>query len=109
MPQFLPRRHQALLFCQGLIGQIPFEAAQFDRPSLFVSFGPLRELIDDVESPDTFDLDALVLRAEQLIGDPAAAARQIALIKKQLTTLSWDQTAKKSVDAYFELLGRAMK
>jgi glycosyltransferase involved in cell wall biosynthesis len=90
-------------------GQIPFEAAQFDKPSLFVSFGPLKELINDDKSPEIFDLEALVERAEELLTDSSAAKQLISKIKGLSSTLSWQQTAKKSVDAYFELLSRPKK
>ena len=90
-------------------GQIPFEAAQFDKPSLYVSFGPLKELIGDDEAPETFMLDDLVARAEQLLTEPDAAARAIQKIRDKIGVYSWQQTAKRSVEAYFKILSRPIQ
>jgi glycosyltransferase involved in cell wall biosynthesis len=85
-------------------GQVPFEAARVDVPSLFVSFGPLRELIDDPTLPGSFEIDGLVDRAEALLTDDSLAKSSIAQVLKNIDQLSWAETARKTVNAYFEIL-----
>jgi glycosyltransferase involved in cell wall biosynthesis len=85
-------------------GQVPFEAARVDVPSLFVSFGPLRELIEDPTLPTSFDIDRLVDRAESLLTNHLLAKSSIAAILKNIDQLSWSETARKTVDAYFQIL-----
>lgn len=85
-------------------GQVPFEAARVDVPSLFVSFGPLRELIEDPTLPESFEIQRLVDRAEALLTDQVLANAAIAGILKNIDKLSWAETARKSVNAYFEIL-----
>lgn len=84
-------------------GLVPFEAAQVGVPTLFVSFGPLRELIEDPELPRSYDVGELTARAEVLLTDVSAARESIKKILKNLD-LTWAEGARKSVDAYFETL-----
>jgi glycosyltransferase involved in cell wall biosynthesis len=86
-------------------GQMPFEAARFGKPSLYVAFGPLAELIDDDGAPRTWDLEGLIDRAETLITDQVAADEAARRALGKLSTLGWENTAAKSVEAYFDLLG----
>lgn len=90
-------------------GQVPFEAALMGVPTLHVSFGPLRELIDDESVPKTYELDELVKRAEDLLTDPAVANSSVQKVLKTLGRLNWDETARKTVDAYYEILGLTSK
>lgn len=85
-------------------GQVPFEAALMNVPTLFVSFGPLRELIDDPSLPVQYDLDGLTARARQLLSDPEAARASIKHVLNGLDRLTWAETARKTVDAYFKIL-----
>jgi glycosyltransferase involved in cell wall biosynthesis len=85
-------------------GQVPFEAARVDVPSLFVSFGPLRELIDDPASPVSFEVEGLVDRAETLLTEHVLAKTSIAAVLKNIDHLTWAETARKTVSAYFEIL-----
>jgi len=85
-------------------GQVPFEAARLDVPSLFVSFGPLRELIEDDTLPQSYDLDGLVARAETLLTDEQAARAAIRGVLKNIDGLTWAETARKTVEAYLEIL-----
>ncbi len=87
-------------------GQIPFEAGSFGCPSLYVSFGPLRELTDDPDAPRQYDLDALTDRAELLLTDPDAARKAVAGALRNIGDYTWKRTAEKSVEAYFSILGR---
>jgi glycosyltransferase involved in cell wall biosynthesis len=87
-------------------GQGPFEAARMGVPTLYVSFGPLRELIPDPDAPVTFDLNALLARAEALLSDPSAARKSINNILANLDRLTWAETARKTVDTYLEILDK---
>lgn len=89
-------------------GQIPFEAARYGRPSLYVAFGPLKELIHDDEAPKTYDVVGLADRAETLITDTDAAQRAVRKALENIDKLSWKETARKSVDAYFDLLSKPL-
>ena len=85
-------------------GLVPFEAARMEVPTLFVSFGPLRELIDDTSLPKTYDINGLVERASELLTDPHVARESIRKTLVNLGSLNWEETARKSVEAYYELL-----
>jgi glycosyltransferase involved in cell wall biosynthesis len=87
-------------------GQVPFEAARMDVPSLFVSFGPLRELIEDPTLPVSYEIDALADRAEALLTDHLLAKSSIAAVLRNIDQLTWAETARKTVDAYFDILGQ---
>ncbi|MEE3627375.1 glycosyltransferase [Nitrospirillum sp. BR 11752] len=85
-------------------GQGPFEAACMGVPTLFVSFGPLRELLPDTVTCGSFRVDELAAQAVTLLTSRDAAQKSIATIMKSVERLSWKATAKKTVDAYFEVL-----
>jgi glycosyltransferase involved in cell wall biosynthesis len=87
-------------------GLVPFEAACLDVPTLFVSFGPLRELTDDPELPVTFSLGGLVARAQDLLDDPTVARASIAGVLKNLDSLTWAETGRKAVESYFATLAQ---
>lgn len=87
-------------------GQVPFEAARMNVPTLFVSFGPLREFIDDPTLPISYDVDGLTERAASLLGDPDVATAAVRSTLKNISVLTWNETARKSVDAYFDILDR---
>lgn len=85
-------------------GLVPFEAARVDVPTLHVSFGPLRELIDDHSLPTSYEFDGLVARAETLLTDPAAVRASVGEVLRNIETLNWKETARKCVVSYFEVL-----
>lgn len=87
-------------------GLVPFEAACVNVPTLFVSFGPLRELTDDPELPKDYRLAGLVGRAQDLLDDPAAARASISGVLKNADSLTWDETARKSVGCYHSTLAQ---
>lgn len=87
-------------------GLVPFEAACLDIPTLFVSFGPLRELTDDPNLPRSYGLDGLVKRAQAILDDPAVARTAVSGALKNLARLTWSETARKSVDCYFAILAQ---
>jgi glycosyltransferase involved in cell wall biosynthesis len=87
-------------------GQMPFEAARVDVPALYVSFGPVRELIEDPAVPSSFDIDRLVDRAEVLLTDHLLAKSAIAGVQKNIDQLTWAETARKTVEAYYAILNQ---
>lgn len=87
-------------------GLVPFEAASLDVPSLYVSFGPLRELIEDPNLPRTYEVAGLVARAEALLTNADIARASIAGVLKNVHQLTWAEAARKTVDAYFDILSQ---
>ena len=101
-------RHAALVLyptsAEGF-GLIPFEAARFGTPTVYVGFGPLAEfsgrqpvLAEDWSPP------ALADAAERLLGDPALAARQIEETVLAGTEYTWARSARGLVAAYRSVL-----
>lgn len=90
-------------------GLIPFEAACLGVPTLHVSFGPLRELIEDPDLPASYELDALTARAASLLSDPLTSGKSVQNVMKTLDKLSWKRTAEKTVDNYFQTLSLPAK
>jgi len=88
-------------------GLIPFEAAEFDTPTVFVSFGPLAELLHDVPvaavewTPEAF---ADAIGAIDL--DDEVASAQVAAVKKVAAGLTWDAAAEQLVRIYLDALSR---
>jgi glycosyltransferase involved in cell wall biosynthesis len=90
-------------------GLVPFEAACMGVPTLHVSFGPLRELIDDVDVPISYDLDVLTSRAEMLLSDRQVISASVTHVLKSAEDLSWARTAEKTIAAYYKTLGQPVK
>ncbi len=86
-------------------GLVPYEAAAFDTPSVYVPFGPLEEIGGDLPvtaadwRPASF-ADAV----ERLLDDPALAEAQVAALAAKGSTYSWDATAEGLVRAFRQLL-----
>jgi glycosyltransferase involved in cell wall biosynthesis len=86
-------------------GLVPYEAAAFGTPSVYVPFGPLQEIGGDVPvvaadwRPASF-ADAI----ERLLDDPALAEAQVAALAAKASTYSWDRTAEDLVRAFRQLL-----
>lgn len=88
-------------------GLVPFEAAQCNTPTLFVSFGPLSELLSAVPvSAADWSPESLADAAEQLLRDPALSRSQIEAVRSAATKYTWDSTADQAVHFYRELLAR---
>ena len=90
-------------------GLVPFEAACVDVPTLFVSFGPLRELTDDPNLPKNYAINGLVDRARLLLDDPDASKNAISGVLKNAYQLKWSETARKSVDSYYATLAQSSR
>lgn len=86
-------------------GLIPYEAARFGTPTILVPFGPLGEVIGDlpVKAVD-WSPDSLADAAEQVLGDPETARRQVAVALRSGQDFTWDATAAKLVEVYRSLM-----
>jgi len=100
-------RHAALVIyptsSEGF-GLVPFEAANMGTPTVHVSFGPLRELIDEAEMPTTWSVDELVTYAHEMLTNPGAADQVVRKILANAERLTWSETASGLIDAYRKTL-----
>lgn len=86
-------------------GLVPFEAAVFDTPALFVGFGPLAETLPDVPvAAVEWTPDALADTIGILMEDPDLGRAQVAAVKKHSAELTWKRCADGLVDAYLTAL-----
>lgn len=88
-------------------GLVPFEAARFGTPTVFVPFGPLAELVGElpVHARD-WSPTALADAAERLLADRPLADAQVRTTVAAGDLLTWDATAAKLVVVYRSLLAR---
>ncbi|MEJ1098115.1 MULTISPECIES: glycosyltransferase [unclassified Pseudoxanthomonas] len=102
-------RHAALVLyptsSEGF-GLIPFEAASMGVPTVHVSFGPLKELIEDESIPRTWSVDELTEYAHQILIDPDRASQVVKAILRNAASLTWDDTAARLVDFYRIILSK---
>lgn len=103
-------RHAALVLyptsSEGF-GLVPFEAASMGVPTVHVSFGPLRELIEDSSIPRTWSVEDLALYAHSILIEPAKASQVVRTILRNAEALTWDDTAAKLVEFYRSSLSKA--
>ena len=86
-------------------GLVPYEAARFGTPSLFTSFGPLRELAPEIPVvASDWDPASLASLAEQLLSDPELSKAQIEACLAAGTTYTWAATAGDLIDLYYRVL-----
>lgn len=91
-------------------GLVPYEAARFGTPTVLVPFGPLAEhLPDGLASASDWSPDSLARAIEHLLGDPAAAAAQVAATLDAGSALTWKHTAERLVDVYRAVLARPLR
>jgi glycosyltransferase involved in cell wall biosynthesis len=88
-------------------GLVPFEAAEFDTPTVFVSFGPLAEFLDGVPvAARDWTPKALADAIGAVVSDPGVASAQVAAVKKVAAGLTWDSAAEQLVRTYLDALAR---
>ncbi len=88
-------------------GLVPFEAAEFNTPTVFVSFGPLAEFLADVPvTARDWTPEGLADAIGAIDRDPELAARQVAAVKKAAAALTWEAAADQLVNIYLEALSR---
>jgi glycosyltransferase involved in cell wall biosynthesis len=85
-------------------GLIPFEAAAFGRPTAFVRFGPLSEMLPQVDACVGWRIRPFADHVFRLIGDPAA---NVAQIRAAAESLTWARAADLMIDGYRDLLSPA--
>ena len=86
-------------------GLIPFEAARFGTPTVFVPFGPLVETTGGLEGlPRDWDPEEMATAVERLLADPAAAEAQVSATLAAGRSFTWARTADLLVSAYRRLL-----
>ncbi|MDX6254818.1 MAG: hypothetical protein QOJ11_1152 [Frankiales bacterium] len=87
-------------------GLVPYEAAQFGTPSVFVSFGPLREVAGSALPVSAADWSpkSLAEAVAVLLYDPDVAAAQLAALTVAARRYTWARTARKLVAAYRHML-----
>lgn len=90
-------------------GLVPFEAASMGVPTVHVSFGPLKELIEDPSIPQTWDAEGLAAYAHQILVNPDKAAQVVKAILRNAESLTWDDTAARLVDFYRTILSKTPK
>lgn len=88
-------------------GLVPYEAARFGTPTVYVGFGPLSEVGGDppVVAKDWCP-DALADAAEALLTDPALARRQVASCLEAGAAYTWAHASERLTEAYRTLLAR---
>ncbi|CAN7178047.1 glycosyltransferase [Pseudoxanthomonas sp. LjRoot143] len=87
-------------------GLVPFEAASMGVPTVHVSFGPLKELIEDASIPQTWSAEGLADYAHQILVNPDKAAQVVKAILRNAESLTWDDTAARLVDFYRTILSK---
>jgi glycosyltransferase involved in cell wall biosynthesis len=76
-------------------GLVPFEAARFGTPTVYVSFGPLAEGTADVPVTATgWSPEAVADAAEALLRDPALAAQQVEATLTTGSSYTWPRAAQ---------------
>ena len=86
-------------------GFVPYEAACFGTPTVFVGFGPLAELAPDTPvTARDWSPGSLADALEQLLADPDLAASQVASYLAAGSNYTWAETAKRLIDLYYRTL-----
>ena len=105
-------RHAALVLyptsSEGF-GLVPFEAASMGVPTVHVSFGPLKELIEHDAIPRTWSPGDLANYAHQILTSPDKATEVVKAILRNAESLTWDDTAASLVDFYRTILSKASR
>lgn len=88
-------------------GLIPFEAATFGSPTVFVGFGPLDEVLPDVPVVAAEWTAAAVADAvRSLVRDPDLAQAQVEAVRRAGARFTWSRYADRLVDVYLHTLAR---
>lgn len=88
-------------------GLVPFEAAIFGTPSLFVGFGPLAEILPEVPVlAESWDPVHLADGIEELASNPSAAEAQVRAVRSVAHELTWKRYSSRLIDAYLAALFR---
>ena len=89
-------------------GLVPYEAAMFGSPCVFVPFGPLSEIAGTTIGTATdWSAEAIADAAETMLADPQLVRRQIEELRAAGTRHTWAATAATFTDAFFSVLARS--
>ena len=83
-------------------GLVPFEAAAFDTPTAFVLFGPLREMLPQVDACVAWQVRAFADHVFRLVSNPAA---QVSQIRAAGAALTWESHTDLVLEGYRHMLG----
>ncbi|MDR1264805.1 MAG: glycosyltransferase [Propionibacteriaceae bacterium] len=87
-------------------GLVPFEAAVFDTPTVFVGFGPLAELLGDIPVTAADWTPAALADAITALSQPELARRQVEAVRAAAARLTWRRYADRLIAAYLDSLSR---
>lgn len=101
-------RHAAIVLyptsAEGF-GLVPFEAAQFGTPTVWVPFGPLAELLPHTRgTAKSWSPIDLADAAETLLRSADVADESVRAVRDAGSQLTWELTATRTVDAYLAAL-----
>ncbi len=86
-------------------GFVPYEAAKFGTPTVFVGFGPLRELAPDLPvTAADWSPSSLADALERLLSDPGLANAQVESTLMAGRAYTWSSTAERLINLYFRVL-----
>ena len=89
-------------------GLVPYEAAVFGTPCVFVPFGPLSEIAQTtIGAAADWSAEAVADATEALLADPELIRRQIDELRTAGTRHTWAETAASLTDAFFSVLARS--
>lgn len=86
-------------------GLVPYEAAAFGTPTVFVRFGPLQD--NFTEGPgqsENWSPEALVAAIREVLDDPAVGRRLVSNVLGHSVSLTWERTADALVQEYLRIL-----
>ena len=88
-------------------GLVPFEAARFGTPTVFVPFGPLLEAAGrPVVTADDWSPAGLAIAVASLLDNPDLARAQVESVLAAGSSLSWTLAAQQHCATYRAVLGR---
>jgi glycosyltransferase involved in cell wall biosynthesis len=106
---WLLRHASVVLYPTGAegFGLVPFEAARFGTPTVYVPFGPLAEVAGSPPGlPSDWDPEGMADSVERLIADPSAVERHVSATLAAGESYTWARTADLLVSAYRRLLSQ---
>lgn len=88
-------------------GLVPFEAATFGTPTVFVGFGPLADLLGSAPlAAAEWEPSVLADAIGRLLSDPDLGRAQVEAVLKIGERFTWETTADKLVAVYMRLLAK---
>jgi hypothetical protein len=79
-------------------GFVPYEAAALGTPTTFTSFGPLAEISQITDVPQSWSVDTHAHDLSALLTDPQAAQTRVDKLRAAIARRSWDGFADQLLD-----------